>query len=511
MTGKNKHLISAFILLLILLLSFFMRFISFSRTPYAVGRDVYFHIIQARSLLEEGKTHAPDSSLTPPLMVVSYLITGDWEIAPKFLSSVLCLLYSLFAYLAARQLFSDKGNKKEEWALMLTAVLTVSPGLSYIAAQFLKQMLGMTSFMLFIWLMLWNINQDKKHRESKEPLLRQILRRGIMLGAVLLTLFSHRLSGVMALIGMAFALPWIWLALGAGIGVIALVAGTLLLPGILSVLDLERLSGVFQPLLSFHPAVLSHNLSVNAGWMVEMIWPYLTILLIIAGAVLKKIRWSDRFLWYMLVLLILAVFPFYKMNDLDFGFRVFIAIIPFVPILIFHILVNLVEDLKIPEIAGMVATGFYSLLLIPFSYLTFLPEKMLPYAQYQPVIEKTEKIFARVHPEMVIVHHGFSFYYTFISRRHTLPFLVDWDVPADRIYRIAFNIPEEKMVKYLAHPAMPPIKLDQEYTLFREDDWNTLLQNSTNDAQMQFRMKNGKNPFQKRPGFLARFQKHDES
>lgn len=499
------------LLALLLLGAFLVRYLSFQRTSYAPGRDIYFHIIQARSLLEEGKTHAPDSSLTPSLMILAYSFTRDWETAPALLASLLCLIYTFLAWGATRQLFySASPPLRDRLSLLLTAILAFSPVLTYVASEFIKQMMGMVSLTAFLWAMLWNYNEDQKYADTRESFPHQAGRRILMLVLALAAMFSHRLSGVLAFLGLLFALPPLWLMAGLGTGILVVVTGSLFLPGILSVMDATRLSGALQSVPVFHPALLARLLQPTPGLWLEMSLFYAAVICLIVYMVKVRPLRRDRFSWYLLGLGLLAVFPFYRMRSLDLGFRIFLGIVPLMGWIAGQILRHQTEERQqsLPvTIAALLLIG----LSIPFSYLAFQPDKMLPYAQYRSIIPRAEQVFKELQPEMVIAHHGLCFYYTYLTYRHTLPYLIDWEVDPAGIYRLAYAVPREKVTKYLPNPAFQPLFLDVEYSIFREDDWQVMLQSSTNDREMQFRMKNGKNPYQKRPGYLSRFQKHTES
>ncbi len=511
MTGKtNSTALYPLLLFIIIAISFAVRYASFDRTTFAVGRDAYFHVIQARSLLEDGKTHAPDSSFTPYVFALTYQLVGEWESAQKILLCTLIALITLVSYFGAMQLFHHLDKERQhQWALLLAFLVSASPSLTHIAAQYLKQLLGMLAFMLFLWAMLWNLARDEQYRGKKEWLIVQILRRSLMLLAVMGAMFSHRLSGVLAFGGLAFALPWLWLLIGAIMGVGLLILGSVYMPGILSILDAERFHGLFRGMPSFHPAALSRVLVLNPGWSIELVLPYIMLLVIIMRFIIKKEVRLKRFQLYMLTLLLLAVFPFYDMTQLDFGFRVFIAVIPVLPFLYLSVL----EEgafIRKRDFSGMklISGAGAGILFLVSCYFVFIPDNMLPYRKYKGVIYNAEQTLNRVKPEIVILHHGFSFFYTYVTYRHTLPFIPDWEVKNSDVYRIAYNIPFSAIEKYGKGLRPLPQKLSEEYTLFREDVWQSLLSNSRDDEMLQFRMQNPKNPYQKRPAYLARFQDH---
>ena len=133
--------------------------------------------------------------------------------------------------------------------------------------------------------------------------------------------------------------------------------------------------------------------------------------------------------------------------------------------------------------------------------------KMLPYKNYQSVIEKTEEILRNLaeKPEILIVHHGFCFYYTFISGRHTLPYVPEWEFNPTNVYRLAYGIEDSEIHYFLTNRNVRvPVRMNYDYVLFREDTWDLFIKNTVHDEDMKNKNLSVMNPYKKRPLFLRK-------
>lgn len=503
MTSKFEKLIFLLTLFAVMAVAFVFRFIPFNATPYAVGQDAYFHIIQSQSLLNSGKTHSPDFSLTPYLYSGFFKLIGNWETAQKLFLALLCSILSGLAFLLAIQISRARLSQTHTNLLdgvLLGLLFAVSPAISYIASQFMKQLLSMAIFSAYL-LALYQYLQIKINHsdQGKNALLYPV----VILILALLTVFSHRLTGLYAMAGLILLATPAILAIGATFGLLLLIAGSVFIPGIFSIFDLARLKDAFTLQPSFYATAQFEFLRFSPFRLIESLFPYTAIILTVAQFMRKN---SPPYLIYLGVLVFIGIIPFYQFNQPDLGFRLFIMSIPLSSIIL---MIHFTEWNTIHK--GLLQLSLCAVLLISGILQTILekPVDSLPYGKYKIIIEKTEHFFQEnaINPEMLIVHHGFCFYYTFISGRHTLPFQPEWAYKAENTYRLAYGIENSEIQFYLdRNIPFKPLRMDQNYVLFREDIWKMLLDKAANDPDMKLKLLSVMNPYQKRPLFLQKLK-----
>ena len=126
-------------------LTFIQHLWTFVQTPYVTGWDGYFYLIQAKAIIEEGSMHSSDSSLIYPLLVVLVQVFGDYILTFKVLTALIVSLIVGVSYQLGAEI-----SQKKEIGLLLAVWFVFSPHLTYVAAQFPKNILGFLFFLLTI-------------------------------------------------------------------------------------------------------------------------------------------------------------------------------------------------------------------------------------------------------------------------------------------------------------------------------------------------------------------------
>ncbi|HIA37721.1 MAG TPA: hypothetical protein EYN89_13555, partial [Flavobacteriales bacterium] len=129
----------------IFIVSATIRWFSLTQTNYANGWDAYYYLIQVRSLFETGQMHSADLSLIYPLLVLAKSVTGNYVVAYKLTAALLSGLFSFGLYQLA-----ISWTKSHRIAVILALISLFSPQLTYFAAQYPKNLLGMVLFMGFL-------------------------------------------------------------------------------------------------------------------------------------------------------------------------------------------------------------------------------------------------------------------------------------------------------------------------------------------------------------------------
>ncbi len=478
----------------------------FDGSNYAVGKDAYFHVIQAKSLVETGRTHAPDYSATPYLLALVYRFAGNWETAQKAMLAVLCGIWTLFTGLTMIRAKKDEYSRKLLILIVWCVPAAFSPSVTVIASQFAKQAAGLAVFAVFLYFLNEALTREGKDRTR----LWNWIAAGI---AAVAAFFSHRLSGALAFLGLILSLPKKWLVVAAAAGGVLAVLGTFVIPGIFGLSDLQRFAGAFSFVPSFHPVSMFRLQSFNAAWFVESLLPYVYVvvwIVLIAGRK-KEFVTHKRFRLhlFLFVCMLIGIFPFYRFDTLDMGYRLFAGTIPLAWAGLYLLTADFTELYERQRV--ITVSVVLSALFIIGGWGVYRPESDPPYAQYDPLIRSAEVYFesAAVEPEIVIVHHGLSFYYTYVCGRHTLPFEPEWDFDPSRTYRIAYGIEPSEWARWLSPAVQPqPLRLDNDYTLVREDVWQTFASNCSGNAVMAMKVFSAKNPYKTRPDYLSRFREN---
>lgn len=495
---KTSKVWPLFALVLILFLSVGLRHSYFSRTEYAIGSDGYFHVIQAKSLYEEGKTHAPDSSLTPQLLLFTYKIVGDWEKSQKVFLSAVSVMMILAAYFFFRLFFKDDSRENKEWLILIpTALFAFSPTQTYIIAQFAKQTLGLSAFLIFL-ILFFNLTRKEKAEWWDYT--------ALFVSAVL-CLFTHRIYGVLAFASLPFLLNRKILLIGGAVGITMLILGTFFVPGIVSLVEIERFSGILNGYPSFYPLNIFRQTGFHLGWLIEMLLFFFAFGMITIERIRvlkedKKAFFQNRFENYFWFLMLLGAFPFFNMDSLDMGFRLFITAVSLTSIPSAMILKrdSKAGDKKMIIGGLIIALAF---LILRFNQ-TYRLEGLPNFGVYHMIADDTEEYFAEndIEPEILVMHHGLSFYYTYLTSRHTFPFEPGEKYNKTNTYRLAFGISDFEWERYLPEDGL--LLKFGDYDLIREDVWDEFVDNALSDGELSNKLSSYLNPSEERPEFLNR-------
>ena len=205
------------------------RWVFLTETPYPVGIDGYYYAIQLRALVEDGALHYPASPL------------GFWLLAPfawatdpitgaKLGAAVLGAAVALPAFAAGRRLGGSPAA-----GLVAAAFATASAGSFYLSVEFVKNGLGLTVAMTYLWLLLRALEAPRPGRVAAAAL--------VLVAAAL----THKIAAALALVATAPAVVVELRARGrrraalalAVTSVLAAVLALALLPVIRDAVDLD--------------------------------------------------------------------------------------------------------------------------------------------------------------------------------------------------------------------------------------------------------------------------------
>lgn len=476
---------------LLALIAFLLRLLLFLDNPFVNGWDGYFYLVQLKSQIDEGAMHAPDSSPVYLLLRGLYFLTGDPVLAFKLMSALLAGVFTFAAGHLAR-----KVSGRDVAGLFVAAWLCASPGLSFFAAQFPKNLLGMSLLMAF--------GSALFTRPGAEAA--SLSKFGLRLITFVLAFLSHRMTGALAMLLLAFrSLTWKRLFWAIGATAAGLLLG-FILPGLLHLSDFERLGSAFSPEPGLAPMRFTAALSEGAVpwiWHVEM-WAGLSLFLWegISLWLTRREAGSEfrfRLGWWLLCALL--ILPFWEMEYGEMGFRLYLAFLLMAPLLVAP---------RLRFAPGLNAALGALLLLIAaliWRDAGYRPQQHdPPYARYARVSKAAGKVLP-VEAELLIAHKGLAEYFTFTEGTDALPWQPEYAIDSTRTWRIVANL-DAMELHFFETPEerARTQRLLLTYHLLREDDWQRVLSRmrEEGDQGLLDQILTWENPHETRPDFLLR-------
>ncbi|ADK82946.1 glycosyltransferase family 39 protein [Sediminispirochaeta smaragdinae] len=473
---RRERTIDMIILLLLSLLLFSSRLIMLSKSSEPCGLDGYFYAMEARSFMERG--HLENFSLAPFYYVSGLLglLSGSPILGVKIASALCSALLPVALFLLLNRLFSNQ----RAFALLASLVASASPSLALMAVNYLNNLLGLV-FFLFFCLCILSFLDTPAILSGAGTIL-------CAAGAVL----SHPVTAVYLFVlfllflcsRLSRRLQIFLLSIAGVVAILALLfkgdylrfrAGFSLLPGL--------------PLLS--PFFRKH---LPVSVCLEMSLLFLLVYLFAFLYVIKKRTFS-------LLLLGIPVlyFPFWRLDSLDLGYRLFLSATPcgialtcFFAAELFPKALGRQSWLR-PFLAGV---GVF----LTFATITvYKPKQDPPYGLYRKVVASVDLS----DDSLVIAHQGLNHVYTFYKDfRDALNYEPDFPVPEGRLWRLAYEAPESVIKRrYPAAVETGEIRsLGYGYLLIREKLWQDYL--AWEDEPISRNLKNWYNPHSSRPRFV---------
>lgn len=435
--------------------------------------------------------HSSDLSLIYPLMLLLYKVTGSYILSYKITASLLagavCGLTGATTY---------HWSKRKSVALLVSALLFYSPHLSYVAAQYPKNLLGVCFFLLLC-------------------ILGDIKRWYILLPLLLLNFFGHRMTAVLAFL-YTISLFIIEFKYAKQL---LLIAGSFLLlfivsmhiPGILSPLDFERFQGILSPTFQYPYTAFLQSFGVHAVdplWKTELFtytlgYFILLILLLFKG---KKEPHKQK-IAFMLTMLIL-VLPIYRWTIDGAALRFYLIFILLAPLTL-SLLPAFANDRVLRATAAIIIP------LLTIVQLTtssgYNPDKHDPdYTTYDLLTRRVLKKVPAENIELIIGHKSLAEYFTFTTGVDVLPWEVEYEVAPDKLWRIATDIEMQTLYYYSDEKEHDKIyRIGVNYFFLPDYVWKKVVSKAENedDQELLSRVKSWRNPHVVRPAYLLKNKK----
>ncbi|WP_338768172.1 hypothetical protein WAF17_07235 [Bernardetia sp. ABR2-2B] len=510
---NHKNLYFLLSILLISLLSSFLRGYALFQTDFANGWDGYFYLVQMQSLFETGKAHTGDASIIYHFLTFFYFIFQDYVISYKIGIS---LLVGIFTFLL---IVLTKKYSTKKIALLIGVLILCSPHLTYFVSQYPKNMLGVVSLILF-WLVF-----PKEFSSKRSNLIYQVT---ILILILILNYFSHKLTFFIALL-------WICIYFFAKVNQLKLIfVGIcgLILISFLKV-DLTEYWSQWRRIhdalggfsfVPYHFWESFGNERISIFWRTEIIISFFVVLfsLVILLFDKNKITLFHKVTVITLSLLLLPVFK-WDLEGVSFRFFMLFGVLW---LLIIPILVEqascLFNKLNYTTIFLHRLEVCATLFLIIFSFFSsqsYTPTLHDPTNQtYKVITDNFEKQSNRLESKvkLLILHKSFAEYFTFRTKIDALPWLPEpalkEEISDENLYRLATHIRKEEFEYYLKDNLGNDLKnenkvkrLGLNYFLLKEIDYRKMIVSAKNenDTLLIERMTNHNyNPSRIRPLFL---------
>lgn len=492
--------------------AFAVRLLLYLQTPEPLGTDGYYYVVQLEDLIATGSLHVPDGSWVLYFLGLCAWLVGDVVLGLKVGAALLAALCVPGAWLVGGTINyhnNPAGNLVfHNWPAWLLALwAAASPTLTHLGGDFPKN-LGMAAPLLFLiaiavrarWSLTWVI---------------------LGAGSLFLALTAHRLSaavvGLMLLGGLLGSLLGVdGLSLSntrvrritmAIVSVVFLAFAILsaVNPNLLHPADMERLHGQFDFSLGW-PAPLSYLAlrQTHPLQVIELLVPWGAIVL----ALYAWWRYPTRRAMLAAFLLPLgaAIFPFWRRDVLDIGYRLNLI----APIIAFPLLVAALPPIhwrKRHRIRAALAFAGYLAITAPLvwtSRVGFRPDNTPPYATYREVIDA----IPRPLPELLIAHQGINFLYDHRTGHEAMAWAPREALDRVRIGRVVWGVGAGEWLEFLSQgfAGPPPYPLPHGYTYVREDVWELFrgAAQTAGDDDLSARINDWRNPRRVRSAAMLR-------
>lgn len=513
--------------LVLALASALLRYWALEQTPYANGWDSYFYLVQLKSLEETGRMHSPEAALIYPYLRFFYWLTGDYVSALKSGTALLAGAFTATMYWAARR--SERGPSASFGPWVLTAWSVYSPQLTYFAAQYPKNLLGLVLLLAFIGSLGRPVSGPAKTG------------RGWILPALLLATgyFGHRLTFALAVVYLIF-----WLAykhqkalprqmfspknlLIACFALVVFLGASRIFPGLFHFVDFGRLTGALHWPPQFAPysfVAYFGEERISGWWLAELavvvgcwLWVLccrvsflsdrfsaIRVRLGMAGTPISCMRpggSSDPAMFPLLALCSLLLFPFLEWSFTGIAWRFFLVFVLLTPLLVIDFQFDKWRRSGLVFVVILLCCSL-------FSWKSYHPKKHDPdYARFEAVTKRSLSALDEKKADLVIAHNAMAEFFTFTTGIDAMPWLPEYAVDSSRQWRLATGM-RLQTLKYYAGPGNDTrvMAVGFQYYLLPEYVWQVALQRAKFEKDEVFLAETAdwRNPSQLRPGWLLR-------
>lgn len=462
------------------------------------GIDGYYYSLQAKSLIERGSLENPDYKLGYYLCALCSYISNDAITGVKIWASLAAAILCLSVFFLLKTLTSNNAI-----SFVSSMICASSFSLTQFSVNFINNLTGLF-FFVFYCVVLFAIYKPKNSKSKKIILL--------TFAVLLFTacVFSHLVSAAFALIFTTFFL----LNKLSLKNKIILICAAIFFACVFFIGQLPRFKNVFSigpflPVFSgFMKKAAGTQSCIELSLTAILCWIIFTVELILSI--------KNKTLNLLIFLIPVFFFPFWKLDSLDMGYRMFLN--GFIPGVIFiterfYLYSEKSWEKYKDKNFYCVKNILYYVIALCFIQLAikspdaYDPQLDPPYSYYSSVVKKIDL----PDDSLLIAHLGLNHTYTYYQNlRDALNYIPDFFVEKEKLWRLSYGINFKSYKRVLHDIPEEEFKsnvkiIDSNYILIREDLFQHFLQNEEPEIAETYR--NFFNPYTTRPQFIRKSKK----
>lgn len=469
---------------------FTLRFTMLLKSNHPCGLDGYYYALQAKSLLVNHALENPDYKTGYYLCALTSFLCRNVITGCKLWAALASTLLSVSIFILLKT-FSK--NKIISFAGLFISGFC-SPSLASFEINYINNLTGLFCFFFFASLFYALINSWKELPKNKK-----IIYSSLAVFFFLTAAFSH-------LVSLAYCFIFACLVLLRKLKLknqIILVVFAVFCFALLFIWQKGRFNSVFSitPILPVFSKPLINIIKLPVCLEMSLYF-ILTYGCAVIYALIKK--HFDLFL----LLPVIIFFPFWKLDTVDMGYRMFLNAVPCAICFILIIIYELTKE--------KLTSTPKKLLIIPFAFLIILsfiskPHKIYnakndpPYEYYKKLVSKVDYL---PQSSLLIAHLGLNHVYTYYNNlKDCLNYNCDFEVPDNEIWRLAYGVNADYLKEFFGEYEEDELDklikpLDSNYTLIKEELWQRYL--TYEEDEIVQSLNNWYNPHEYRPGFIRR-------
>lgn len=467
----------------LLIYVFFIRLIMLLQSSEPAGLDGYFYALQAKSFALNGVLENPDYKIGYYLCGIFAFIFKNPILGCKIYAA---LISSLLVYSVFRLLKSLKTDFN--FSICGAVLCSLSFSTSIMCINFINNLTGITFSLLYASAL---IVLDSKSEKRIVDFIPAVV-------FFVLSILSHLVAAAFVFI---FTVLFLIRKLSVKKQLILLIAA-ILFGLIIFSSQFSRFKSVFSllPVLPVFSDFMRKAIGLRVVLEISIIFVLCWIIFIVAFIKSAKNKKLDFLLFGIPVLF----FPFWNLNILDMGYRMFLSAVPCGIVIIVYFISKIKMVLKKSFVCFIV-----SIVLLPFIYFTksaYDVSKDPPYKYYKKIAQQINL----PDDSLLIAHLGMNHVYTYYNNlRDALNYEPDFFVEKEKLWRLVYGVNylaiEDKLFDESEETINNNLKvIDSSYILIREDLWKKFLEREE-DVFVENYL-NWFNPHTVRPTFIRKTQ-----
>lgn len=494
--NRNFFKFSIIFVILYSFIIFGVRLMMLLKSDFPTGLDGFFYALQAKSLVVNGALENPDHE-------IGYFLCGFWAkifnnvfLGVKIQAALSSTLISVLIFILLK-IISQEKNIIPILGLLISSV---SVGITLFNINYINNQTGLVFFLSYCTALIYLLQNAGRFSKIKKNLL-------LFLCTILLVL-----SGLSHLVSAAYAFIFTAIILIRKLKIrnqIILLTLACLCAVLLFFNQLPRFQSVFSltPVLPCFSPVLM-NLAGKAMCIEMSVYFVLTWFLGLFFFINKHKDQNCKKDFAFLLLIPVMFFPFWKLDELDMGYRMLLNAIPVSIPFNLYIISKIFDFSKIKESKYVTLVLFITIFTtgLFFTPKLYNPKKDPPWKYYKSVVEKIDL----PDDSLLIAHLPINHVYTYYCNlRDGLNYEADFFVSEGKTWRLAYGTNASYLQQFFGEFEEEELnqlimQLNGEYVLIREDLWQRYLKYEEDDIVDS--LMNFYNPHTLRPEFIRKHE-----